>query len=58
VLEVDSSGRRIRLSRKAVQDAQEADELREYAERADRAPAEPFGSLDDQLRGALGTGKK
>jgi len=58
VLEVDSSARRIRLSRKAVQDALEAEELREYSERADRAPAEPFGSLGDQLRGALGTRKK
>jgi small subunit ribosomal protein S1 len=58
VLEVDPSGRRIRVSRKAVQDAQEAEELREYAERTDAAPAEGFGSLGDKLRGALGTGKK
>ena len=35
VLEVDPSGRRIRLSRKAVLDAQEADEVREYTERED-----------------------
>src|SRR3954466_12691313 len=34
VLEVDPSGRRVRLSAKAVQDAQDADELREYTERA------------------------
>ena len=38
VLEVDPSGRRIRLSRKAVLDAQEAEEVREYTERADAAP--------------------
>jgi small subunit ribosomal protein S1 len=53
VLEVDSSGRRIRLSVKAVQDAQEAEELREYTERENVAPAERLGSLADQLRGAL-----
>src|SRR5262249_59259255 len=58
VLEVDSSGRRIRLSHKAVQQAQEAEELRQYAERPDATPAEPFGSLGDQLRGALGARKK
>ena len=53
VLEVDPTGRRIRLSRKAVLDAQEAEEVREYAERADAAPADGFGSLADKLRGAL-----
>ena len=53
VLEVDPSGRRIRLSAKAVADAREAEELREYTERADAAPAEGFGSLADKLRGAL-----
>jgi small subunit ribosomal protein S1 len=53
VLEVDPSGRRIRLSAKAVLDAQEAAEVREYAERGDAAPAEGFGSLADKLRGAL-----
>jgi small subunit ribosomal protein S1 len=52
VLEVDPSGRRIRLSAKAVLDAHEADEVREYTERED-APAERFGSLADKLRGAL-----
>ena len=36
VLEVDPSGRRIRLSRKAVLDAQEAEELREYTDSAGR----------------------
>jgi small subunit ribosomal protein S1 len=53
VLEVDSSGRRIRLSRKAVLDAQEAEEVQEYSGREDAAPAEGFGSLADKLRGAL-----
>jgi small subunit ribosomal protein S1 len=53
VLEVDPTGRRIRLSRKAVLDAYEAAEVREYAERGDASPAEGFGSLADKLRGAL-----
>ena len=53
VLEADASGRRIRLSRKAVLDAREADEVREYTEREDAAPAEGFGSLAEKLRGAL-----
>jgi small subunit ribosomal protein S1 len=53
VLEVDPSGRRIRLSAKAVVDAQEAAEVREYAERGDAAPAEGLGSLADKLRSAL-----
>ena len=53
VLEVDPTGRRIRLSVKAVLDAHEAEEVREYAERGDAAPSEGFGSLADKLRGAL-----
>jgi small subunit ribosomal protein S1 len=53
VLEVDASGRRIRLSVKAVQDAREADEVREYTERPDTRSAQGFGSLADKLRGAL-----
>jgi small subunit ribosomal protein S1 len=53
VLEVDPTGRRIRLSVKAVLDAHEAEEMREYTEREDLAPAEEFGSLADKLRGAL-----
>jgi small subunit ribosomal protein S1 len=53
VLEVDPSGRRIRLSAKAVLDAHEAEEVREYTERADPARAEGFGSLAEKLRGAL-----
>jgi len=53
VLEVDPSGRRIRLSRKEVLDAKEKDEVREYTERKSDAPAESFGSLGDKLRGAM-----
>jgi small subunit ribosomal protein S1 len=53
VLDVDASGRRIRLSRKAVVEAREAEEMREYTERADVAPPQGFGSLADKLRGAL-----
>ena len=53
VLEVDPSGRRIRLSAKAVVDAREAEEVRDYTERTDPAGAEGFGSLADKLRGAL-----
>jgi small subunit ribosomal protein S1 len=53
VLEVDPSGRRIRLSRKAVLDAYEADEVREYKTRENSAPSGGFGSLADKLRGAL-----
>jgi small subunit ribosomal protein S1 len=58
VLEVDPSGRRIRLSRKAVLDAQEGEELREYSERQDVAAAEGFGSLADRFRGALKSREK
>ena len=54
VLEIDATGRRIRLSRKAVLDAAEADEVREYSEREDRSSSSSgFGSLADKLRGAL-----
>ena len=53
VLEIDPSGRRIRLSRKAVLDSQEVEEVREYTESKAAAPAEGFGSLADKLRGAL-----
>jgi small subunit ribosomal protein S1 len=54
VLEVEPSGRRIRLSRKAVLDAQDAAELRDYAARSAPVSKEGFGSLADKLRGALG----
>jgi small subunit ribosomal protein S1 len=53
VLEADTSGRRIRLSRKAVAQQREQAELREYAARPDATPAMPLGSLADKLRDAL-----
>ena len=53
VLEADASGRRIRLSRKAVAQQREQAELRDYAARPDAAPATPMGSLADKLRDAL-----
>jgi small subunit ribosomal protein S1 len=53
VLEADATGKRIRLSRKAVAQHREQAELREYAARADAAPATSMGSLADKLRDAL-----
>ena len=53
VLEVDPTGRRIRLSKKAVSEERERAELREYAARPDSAPATSLGSLADNLRNAL-----
>lgn len=53
VLDIDDTGRRIRLSVKAIQDAQEAAEVREYTERDGNAAPERFGSLADKLKGAL-----
>jgi small subunit ribosomal protein S1 len=53
VLEADATGRRIRLSRRAVAQQREQAELREYAARADAAPSTPLGSLADKLREAL-----
>jgi small subunit ribosomal protein S1 len=52
VLEVDPSGRRIRLSAKAVMEAREAEEVREWAESKDPS-SEGFGTLADKLRSAL-----
>lgn len=52
VLEVDPSGRRIRLSAKAVADAREAEEVREWRERQ-TPPAEGSGTLADKLRSAM-----
>jgi small subunit ribosomal protein S1 len=57
VLEVDSEGRRIRLSAKAVKDAEEAQEVREYSAR-EAAPAGFGSSLGDKLRGALNPREK
>jgi small subunit ribosomal protein S1 len=53
VLEVDPSGRRIRLSRREVLEANEREEVREYVERKTENPSESFGSLADKLRGAM-----
>jgi small subunit ribosomal protein S1 len=53
VLDIDETGRRIRLSVKAIADAQEAAEVREYSEREGKGSSEAFGSLADKLRGAL-----
>jgi ribosomal protein S1 len=59
VLEIDPTGRRIRLSRKAILDAQESEEVREYTARTDAAPSSgSFGSLGDKLRGALKADRK
>jgi small subunit ribosomal protein S1 len=53
VLEVDPTGRRIRLSKKAVAEQREQAELREYTDRPDAAPTASLGSLADNLRNAL-----
>lgn len=53
VLEVDSSGRRIRLSRTALLEAAEKSEAREYVEQQDQAQSEGFGALADKLRAAI-----
>ena len=53
VLEADASGRRIRVSRKAVLEAQDAAELREYHERTQAAATPSVGALAEKLRGAL-----
>jgi small subunit ribosomal protein S1 len=50
VLEADASGRRIRVSRKAVAQQREQAELREYAARPDASPTTSLGSLADKLR--------
>jgi len=57
VLEVDPSGRRIRLSAKAVVEAREAEELREWTEQ-NAPPAEGLGTLADKLRSALKSQEK
>jgi ribosomal protein S1 len=53
VLEADASGRRIRLSKKAVVTQREQAELRDYAARADATPTTSTGLLGDKLRDAL-----
>ena len=58
MLEIDPSGRRIRVSHKAVEFAAEAEELRDYAARTEVESSAAFGSLADKLRGALDTRRK
>jgi small subunit ribosomal protein S1 len=58
VLEVDPSGRRIRLSSKAVAEAREAEEVREWTERQAPAEGSGAGTLADKLRAALNPKKK
>lgn len=54
VLEVDPTGRRIRLSRRAVFEATEKTEAKEYSERQDGEAGGAFGSsLAEKLRAAL-----
>ena len=53
VLEADASGRRIRLSKKAVAQQREQAELREYTAGQDATPPTSLGSLGDALRDAL-----
>ena len=57
MLKADPSGRRIRLSAKAVLEAREAEEMREWAER-NAPPAEGLGILADKLRSALKSPEK
>ena len=57
VLEIDPSGRRIRLSAKAVMEAREAEEVREWTER-NAPPAEGLGTLAEKLRSALKSQEK
>ena len=52
VLEIDPSGRRIRLSAKAVMEAREAEEVREWKEQ-NAPPAEGLGTFAEKLRSAL-----
>jgi small subunit ribosomal protein S1 len=53
ILEADPTGRRIRLSRKAVAQQREHEEMRDYEARPDAAPRSSLGSLADNLREAL-----
>jgi small subunit ribosomal protein S1 len=54
VLEVDPSGRRIRVSRRAALEAEEKAEARTYADAQEGQISGSFGSLADKLRSALG----
>jgi small subunit ribosomal protein S1 len=53
VLDIDETGRRIRVSRQAVLNADDAAALRDYAARSEEPPSRGLGSLADKLRGAL-----
>jgi small subunit ribosomal protein S1 len=53
VLEVDPTGRRIRLSKKAVAEQRELAELRDYTARSDAESTVSLGSMADNLRNAL-----
>jgi ribosomal protein S1 len=53
VLEIDPSGRRIRVSKKAVSEQREQAELRDYAARQAAAPSASLGAMADNLRKAL-----
>ena len=53
VTEVEPSGKRIRLSRKAVFETEEKNQAREFAERQEQSATEGFGSLADKLRSAM-----
>jgi len=53
VLEVDPTGKRIRLSRKAVAEQRERAELRDYTARSDASSSASLGSMADNLRNAL-----
>jgi small subunit ribosomal protein S1 len=53
ILEIDLPARKIRLSCQAVADAKEAAEVRDYSARETSGQPQSFGSLADQLRGAL-----
>jgi small subunit ribosomal protein S1 len=53
VQEIDDSGRRIRLSCKAVHEADQKSEARNYAKKQDDRQSEGFGSLADKLRNAM-----
>jgi ribosomal protein S1 len=55
VLEADPSGRRIRLSIKAIREAMEKQDAQDYAARQEAAEAQDggFGSIGETLRSAM-----
>ena len=62
VLEAEPSGKRIRLSRKAILDTEEKDDVRAFSERRQAAPSGSspgsFGSIGEKLRAALASKQK